>query len=120
MVEEKADDILNVSSFNNICRMCLVSGAPKPLFLAKDEESASLLEFIKHCVSVEVSPEDGLPEYICKMCASEALHLQGFIKKCREADKRLRLAIAAIADNDLNEIAVCEIAFSDCEEPINV
>lgn len=120
MVEEKAEDILSVSSFNSICRMCLVSGAPKPLFLSKDEESASVLEFLKHSVSVEVSPEDGLPEYICKMCASEVLRLQGFIKKCQEADKRLRLAKAAIADNDLNEISVCEIALSNCEEPINV
>lgn len=116
----KTENILNISNFNTICRICLVSDPLLPLFTSPDEKRSSVLEFLKSCASIEVSPEDGLPENICKMCASEVLHFQGFIRKCQDTDQMLRLARAiSLEGNDLLEI-VGEPTASDSEKPITV
>ncbi|XP_066995802.1 zinc finger protein pita [Anabrus simplex] len=81
-------------NMNDLCRLCLSeSDGTLPIF--GEEESGGLssvpLSFrILACVSVEVSPSDGLPSLICKNCLNDINHWHEFKQKCDLAQATLK------------------------------
>ncbi|RZC35683.1 zf-AD domain containing protein [Asbolus verrucosus] len=68
-----------------ICRVCFVEIDENNSFLVQD-----LAGIITLCTSVKMGTDDGLPQFICKMCRDKARDAFKFKVLCEESDMYLR------------------------------
>ncbi|KAF7274778.1 uncharacterized protein LOC143195274 isoform X2 [Rhynchophorus ferrugineus] len=74
-----------------ICRFCL-SSSEKDLtsIYQKDLKMAPLTVQIMSCISIEVFPSDGLPQFICSSCKQQTNQSYIFKSNCKKADDALK------------------------------
>ncbi|XP_053698248.1 zinc finger protein 83-like [Sabethes cyaneus] len=76
-------------NLNKICRMCL-SEKTRVKSIFKNYKRERLLTIITKVVQLEVNENDGLPENICKPCASTLIRIQDNIQEFRCNERKLR------------------------------
>ncbi|XP_017046471.1 uncharacterized protein LOC108091669 [Drosophila ficusphila] len=69
----------------NICRLCLAKDANFDVF----GSGTTALRIIA-CTSLEIEPNDGLPQHICAPCRLRLEEMHHFRRRCQAADRRLR------------------------------
>ncbi|XP_018320821.1 zinc finger protein 502 [Agrilus planipennis] len=78
-----------------ICRFCLDENGPFTNIYEKDPQQVVPLPLqMMACVSIEVFPNDGMPQLICRACRYQTQQAYRFKTTCKKADDALKLFLA--------------------------
>ncbi|KXJ83435.1 hypothetical protein RP20_CCG006555 [Aedes albopictus] len=102
----------------NICRLCCEKkGRLRSLFERKPaNHSLSLQQMILDVTRLEVEPGDGMPQRICRVCASTLVKMHETIEGYRTNDLKLRQQLSALKPPQLIEIKEEEVEFEVLED----
>ncbi|XP_017769266.1 PREDICTED: zinc finger protein 852-like [Nicrophorus vespilloides] len=80
------------------CRVCLQTESKQVSFYAGillDGKVFQVRKLVKYCCNLEISDNDGKPQWICEKCLVEGVTCYKFLYRIRESDK--------ILENEMNE-----------------
>lgn len=75
--------------FENLCRLCAKEKS-KLRFIVGDSRNTLLCDQIKEILLIEFDENDGLPQKVCKSCASTMQRIQETLDEFRSNDRYLR------------------------------
>lgn len=83
------------------CRICLLpqvqSDTPYEMFDKNHlRQSETLAEIFETLTSIHVTPNDGLPNIICRDCEAKLMSAFSFRQECIDADHKIRLRYVAV------------------------
>ncbi|KAL1380827.1 hypothetical protein pipiens_003530 [Culex pipiens pipiens] len=86
--------------FESICRLCAKEKSTLRN-IAEDERNVNLVEQIRDIVRIEYEPDDGLPQQVCKACATALHRIQETLDEFRTNDQLLRNKHHVLPDGDV-------------------
>ncbi|XP_055676454.1 zinc finger protein 2 [Lutzomyia longipalpis] len=106
VTEKKQEDTVEIRELlkESLCRLCLnVSDDLIGIFSADGRTQLSIR--IMACTSLEVTPDDPLPNRICSTCNDFLKIFYAFRKKCKSSDTKFRRFLRLEAAGKANSIA---------------
>lgn len=91
---------------DRICRLCCsVKTRMRPLFQHRPKYPFSLCQMIYATAQVDVAPNDGMPQKICKPCVTNVIKMFTTIDSYRENDLKLRQQLERTMPEEIEDAA---------------